>query len=452
MNGGKNLESNKTTMKMRSNNIFLSSNISHSSSQAQTRNIFLSPIEEERNGSNNLQTKLNYFVKGINTFSDYSADDSYNENNPNESSITMIKKGSAHSVGTLMKTQGKLNSEDYHAFDELNSNLNRKFNSHHSIQNYKPNNNDNGNHFNDGNIKKCLLSNEIRSKINSTNIVLKTYHLTAKRRFRGIGKTAHYIFTEGEQILFNIYQNKQQPNLFEVYSTDELSTPENIKAKITTNDPKSSSPPKSQQIQTGQTLTSINQSCASGQNPNTKFAKCPVAILQMLDKKGGQFMFYKDNLNGDLLLKIQYIKTNYSGYYRTTVVTFHKNDSIIAVSSTAPDQHSFSQPPSISNSAVALHDLGTNSSVSVNNESKKQRLWSKQPQLNEDGKPSFVTANNPFIIESIRNMDLCKKDQDKVYVSIRKTDQDVLKIDTFFKASVLWFVGISLSDALSSVF
>lgn len=81
---------------------------------------------------------------------------------------------------------------------------------------------------------------------------------------------------------------------------------------------------------------------------------------------------------------------------------------------------------------------------------KPQRLRSRDPPLNSDDKPVF-NFGNKFYIESMRNMILYSRHQDKDYIAVRKTDENELQIDTMFRANILWLVAISLSDAISPV-
>ena len=81
---------------------------------------------------------------------------------------------------------------------------------------------------------------------------------------------------------------------------------------------------------------------------------------------------------------------------------------------------------------------------------KPQRLRSRDPPLNSDDKPVY-NFSGKFYIESIRNMILYSRHQDKDYIAVRKTDTDELQIDTMFRANILWLVAISLADAISPV-
>lgn len=508
MNDEREVNENKDIKKAGSNNIFLLSNTCHTNNQSPSKNIFLLPSEEERNRSNHLQSKLSHSMQGIFTFSDYSADDTFFENSQsdaykdfydnkadssNQSNPGMKHKPnggdddyessytnhSVHSHGPFfVKRNRSLSSdsnasEDENTFDCVQSSQMRRLNSHQAIQMPKSNpflqsSNHNeynsANHFSEHNSKQKLLSEALRSKINNTSNILKTFHLITKRKYRSTGRSAHYVFTDGESTLFNIYQNNQQANLFEVYtdvqapifaasSSGVKSTlilpKKNLNEAESTQINRSKSSIKSTQIQTAKSITSTNvASHVPNQNLSFQITNPPVATLHMIDNKGSQFLFYKNNTNGELILKIQYIKTSYTGYYRSTIVTFHKKDSYRNV----PSQHYFSEPQSATSSTFELSGISTESTFPPDNENKKQRLWSKQPLLNDEGKPEFSCPGNRFFFESIKNMNLCKKNQDRIFISVRKTDQNELEIDTYFRANLLWLVGIALSDVLSSVY
>lgn len=81
---------------------------------------------------------------------------------------------------------------------------------------------------------------------------------------------------------------------------------------------------------------------------------------------------------------------------------------------------------------------------------KPQRLRSRDPSIDIDDKPVY-NFGNKFYLESIRNMVLYSRHQDKDYITVRKTDDNELQIDTMFRANILWLVAICLSDAISSV-
>lgn len=465
-----NIDKGKTSTKEESNNIFLSNFTDKSKAHLPSKNVFLLPNEEERNRTNHLHNKITRFSQGSLTFSDYSTDDAIPDisdnksaciGHPNnfgtnksfgantngekadedddESSFFMHKKTSAQSIGPLLNKSRNIynssNSED-DIFDEFQVTRMRKLNSHQAIQSTGTN----------------LLSESLRSKINSSNCSLKTFHLVAKRKYRDTGKSAYYIFTDGERTIFNIYQNNQQANLFEVYTESQsasLFSSSSLKVKSMTYLPQKStteihdtkSKTKSTQIQAGKSIT--NASLNTHVTEQIQPLNLPVATLHMVDNKGSQFLFYKNDTNGELILKIQYIKTNFTGIYRSTVVTFHKNDHF---------SNHMSHMQSASSSSFSLTDVSDSESAFTINDNKKQRLWSKQPPLNQDGNPAFVSSEGRFFIESIRNFNLCKKNHDKIFISVRKTDQNELEIDAFFKANLLWLVGIALSDALSSVY
>lgn len=514
MNDEREVNENKDIKKAGSNNIFLLSNTSHTNNQSPSKNIFLLPSEEERNRSNHLQSKFSHSMQGIFTFSDYSADDTFFENSQNDafkdiydnktntlnqSNSDMKHKPnggeneddyessyanhSYHSHGPFfVKPNRNLSSdsnasEDENTFDCVQSGQMRKLNSHQAIQMPKMNpflppasnkEYNSTNNFYEHNSKQKLLSETLRSKINNTSNALKTFHLITKRKYRSTGRSAHYVFTDGENILFNIYQSHQQVNLFEVYTDVQapifaasssgvksalILPKKNLNETETTQINRSKSSIKSTQIQTAKSITSTNlASHVPNQNLSLQITNPPVATLHMIDNKGSQFLFYKNNTNGELILKIQYIKTSYTGYYRSTIVTFHKKDSCKNVHPGIPSQHYFSEPQSATSSTFELSGLSSESTLLPDNENKKQRLWSKQPALNDEGKPEFSCPGNRFFFESIRNMNLCKKNQDRIFISVRKTDQNELEIDTYFRANLLWLVGIALSDVLSSVY
>lgn len=81
---------------------------------------------------------------------------------------------------------------------------------------------------------------------------------------------------------------------------------------------------------------------------------------------------------------------------------------------------------------------------------KPQRLRSRDPIINSDDRPIY-NFGNKFCMESMRNMVLYSRHQDKDYIAVRKTDLNELQIDTMFRANILWLVAISLSDVISPV-
>ncbi|KAK8875337.1 hypothetical protein M9Y10_005502 [Tritrichomonas musculus] len=456
----------KGNMKTNVNNIFLSSRLSQCNEKNPSKNIFLLPSEETRNRVFHIKSKHRQTLPTSTTFSDYSIDDTLNDNTQSdtmnisstfsekdeeyedESSNFMQKKCSTHSIGAFqVKSERGYSINSQNIDDDTNlhaistSSQMHKGNSHHVIQTFhdvlfdqkiQPKNRNDKPFFVQQNpTKPTLLSDELRVKINNKATLLRTYRLITKRKYREVGRTAHFIFTDGENILFDIYQNKQQTNLFDIYTANftlDMST----KLGINLNQKQD-----------------LSSQSTSQSHCNISLPKLPIATVLMEDTKGSVFFLYKPNIKGQLLLKVQYIKTIFTGYYRSTIVTFHKNISHdISIS-----QYSSSQPtlPSSGSSSVSLLFETSSSEDSNIKTDTKQRLWSQQPPLDKNGHPVFSFPDNLFFVDSIRNMNLCNKDSDKTYISIRKVASDKIEIDTYFRANLLWLVGIALSDCISSI-
>ncbi|OHT09902.1 hypothetical protein TRFO_04453 [Tritrichomonas foetus] len=197
-----------------------------------------------------------------------------------------------------------------------------------------------------------------------------TYHLIARRKYRETGKTARYVFTDGNKAIYEARQNRKHIRIFDIFTASQFDSPK---------------PP-----------SSLNQDI--------------VASL-IMDENGKEFSFRKYNRRGPQILEVKFAATS-SHYYRSATVTFM---------------------------------------YSTSSEKKPQRLRTKTPNFDNDGKPVFEFEGNKFYMDSPRNMNLYSRHQNKTYISIRKTDSKELEIDIFFRANLLFLVAISLADAISPV-
>lgn len=251
-----------------------------------------------------------------------------------------------------------------------------------------------------------------------------TFKLKAKRKFRQIGTSALYEFYEGNDLLYEAIQSPHEKGVFEIIAHQKNKERQQFPLDSFSN----------QRRRTSQSIVAASNLLTKKQAISTSMKLDDISIsgnriiasLSMLDEKGSEFILDIGHKNKTPLLNVQFISTDHKNVYREAVVTFF----LTKMSQT---------------STLRPYDSSSPSAEKV------QRLRSQMPSFDAAGQARFTFNENKFYLESIKNMNLYNRHQNKVYLSIRKTNMDELEIDTFLQTNALWLFAIALSDEISTV-